>query len=58
MKIREYRTELASHGLLGSWSGEASYDNAKAESFKKTLKVEEVYLMDYTTFKDVAANIH
>jgi transposase InsO family protein len=26
------------------------YDNAKAESFMKTLKVEEVYLMAYETF--------
>ena len=26
------------------------YDNAKAESFIKTLKVEAVYLMDYETF--------
>jgi transposase InsO family protein len=29
------------------------YDNAKAESFMKTLKVEAVYLMDYETFEDV-----
>ena len=29
------------------------YDNAKAESFMKTLKVEAVYLMDYETIKDV-----
>jgi transposase InsO family protein len=28
------------------------YDNAKAESFMKTLKVEAVYLMDYQTFED------
>ena len=33
------------------------YDNAKAESFMKTLKVEEVYLMDYETFEDVAASL-
>ena len=30
------------------------YDNAKAESFMKTLKVEEVYLTEYRTFDDVA----
>ena len=28
------------------------YDNAKAESFMKTLKVEEVYLMEYETFEE------
>ena len=33
------------------------YDNAKAESFMKTLKVEEVYLMAYETFEDVAASL-
>jgi transposase InsO family protein len=33
------------------------YDNAKAESFIKTLKVEEVYLMEYETFDDVAASL-
>jgi len=31
------------------------YDNAK--SFMKTLKVEEVYLMEYDTFEDVAASL-
>ena len=33
------------------------YDNAKAESFFKTLKVEEVYLNDYRTIHDAEANI-
>jgi transposase InsO family protein len=33
------------------------YDNAQAESFMKTLKVEEVYLMEYETFGDVAASL-
>ena len=33
------------------------YDNAKAESFIKTLKVEEVYLGQYKTFEDVTAAI-
>ncbi len=33
------------------------YDNAKAESFMKTLKAEEVYLMAYETFDDVAASL-
>ena len=33
------------------------YDNAKAESFMKTLKVEAVYLMEYETFIDVTADL-
>ena len=33
------------------------YNNAKAESFMKTLKVEAVYLMDYETFEDVTADL-
>ena len=33
------------------------YDNAKAESFMKTLKVEAVYLADYETFEDVTADL-
>jgi hypothetical protein len=33
------------------------YDNAKAESFMKTLNVEAVYLMDYHIFEDVAADL-
>jgi len=33
------------------------YDNAKAESFFKTLKQEEVYLKDYHSFEDAEANL-
>jgi len=33
------------------------YDNAKAESFMKTLKVEAVYLMAYETFEDVTVDL-
>jgi putative transposase len=33
------------------------YDNAKAESFMKTLKVEAVYPMAYETFEDVIENL-
>ena len=33
------------------------YDNAKAESFMKTLKVEEVYPMAYETFEDVGEHL-
>ena len=40
-----YRELLAAHGLAGSMSRHGNpYDNAKAESFMKTLKVEAVYL--------------
>ncbi len=33
------------------------YDNAQAESFMKTLKVEAVYPMDYQTFQDVTVDL-
>ena len=33
------------------------YDNAKAESFMKTLKVERVYMSDYESFEDLAADL-
>ena len=33
------------------------YDNGKAESFMKTLKVEAVYDADYQTFEDAAAHL-
>jgi putative transposase len=46
----DYRAELDKHGLRGSMGRRGNpYDNAKAESFMKTLKVEEVYLMEYKT---------
>ena len=53
----DYRAELEKHGLKGSMARRGNpYDNAKAESFMKTLKVEEVYLMEYDTFEDVVAS--
>jgi len=33
------------------------YDNPQAESFMKTLKVEDVYVMDYETYDEVAAGL-
>jgi hypothetical protein len=46
------------HGLVGSMGRRGNrYDNAKAESFIKTLKVEAIYLMDYETFEDVTADL-
>lgn len=53
-----YRQRLAEHGLVGSMGRRGNpYDNAKAESFMKTLKVEAVYPMAYETFEDVAADL-
>jgi putative transposase len=53
-----YRTLLFEHGLVGSMSRRGNpYDNAKAESFMKTLKVEAVYKMEYDTFEDVIADV-
>lgn len=53
-----YRQLLGVHGLVGSMGRRGNpYDNAKAESFMKTLKVEAVYLMAYETFEDVTADL-
>ena len=53
-----YRALLVTHGLKGSMSRRGNpYDNAKAESFMKTLKVEAVYLAAYETFEDVTADL-
>lgn len=53
-----YRRALKEAGLRGSMSSPANpYHNAQAESFMKTLKVEEVYLAGYETFNDVATRL-
>ena len=53
-----YRELLAHHELVGSMSRRGNpYDNAKAESLIKTLKVEAVYLADYETFEDVSTEL-
>ncbi len=51
---REYVKILKSSGIAISMSGKANpYDNAKMESFFRTLKVEEVYMSEYRTYEDV-----
>ena len=53
-----YREALLGCGLVGSMGRRGNpYDNAKAESFMKTLKVEAVYPMAYETFADVAQDL-
>jgi putative transposase len=53
-----YREALQRFGLIGSMSAQANpYNNVQAESFMKTLKVEEVYVSGYETFRDVATRL-
>ena len=53
-----YRDTLRRNGLIGSMGRKGNpYDNAKAESFMKTLKCEAVYPMAFETFIDVANHI-
>ena len=54
----EYVAELARHGFSISMSRRGNpYDNARMESFFKTLKQEEVYLYEYETITDVMARL-
>jgi putative transposase len=49
-----YRKALEAGKLIGSMGRRGNpYDNAKAESFMKTLKVEAVYPMAFESFEDV-----
>ncbi len=53
-----HRRILKLHGFVGSMTRRGNpYDNAQAESFMKTLKVETVYATEYETFEDVAADL-
>lgn len=54
----DYVSRLEEIGVRVSMSATGNpYDNAKAESFFKTLKREEVYLKDYQTFAEAEANL-
>jgi len=54
----EYVDELRSHGFKISMARTGNpYENARMESFFKTLKYEEVYLCEYETFEDVVTRL-
>jgi len=54
----DYVELLEKNGIRISMSASGNpYDNAFAESFNKTLKVEEVYINEYETFEDALINI-
>jgi len=54
----EYVARLGEIGACPSMSrAGCPYDNAKAESFFKTLKKEEVYLSQYQNFEEAQANL-
>jgi putative transposase len=54
----EYVTQLENAGALISMAAVGNpYENAKAESFFRTLKMEEVYLKDYQDFEEAEENI-
>ena len=54
----DYVTRLASARAQISMSAVGNpYDNAKAESFFKTLKREEVYLKEYHDFAEAEAHL-
>jgi putative transposase len=55
---RDYTTQLEQHGIRISMSRLATpYDNARAESFMKTLKSEEVYRTEYRDLAEARALI-
>ncbi|WP_394893334.1 IS3 family transposase [Mesorhizobium sp. AaZ16] len=53
-----YRQLLADHDLIGSMGRRGNpYDNAKAESFMKTLKIKAVYPMAFEIFENVTEHL-
>ncbi|MDY0028264.1 MAG: IS3 family transposase [Candidatus Humimicrobiaceae bacterium] len=54
----DYVKILNEHGIAISMSGKANpYDNAKIESFFRTLKVRKVYMFEYETYSEVLERI-
>jgi putative transposase len=54
----EYVARLQEAGVLISMAAVGNpYENAKAESFFRTLKMEEVYLKDYQDFEEAEGNL-
>jgi transposase InsO family protein len=54
----EYITVLQQHQIIGSMSRAAyPYDNARCESFMKTLKHEEIYGRRYSTMEELRKNL-
>jgi len=54
----DYTDLLRAHGIVISMSRQGNpYDNAKAESFMKTLKYEEVFRQDYRDLLEAHAGI-
>jgi transposase InsO family protein len=55
---KEYTDLLKTHGIAISMARKGNpYDNAKAESFMKTLKYEEVYLFEYRNIQEARQRI-
>jgi putative transposase len=53
-----YTSELHRHQIVGSMSRTAyPYDNARCESFLRTLKQEEIYCTKYATFEELKENV-
>lgn len=54
----EYITVLHEHQIIGSMSRTAyPYDNARCESFMKTLKQEEIYCRRYSTMEELRRDL-